>query len=173
MSIIWSLQEGISCCSVFGEMDQAARKINVGKFRAGKVRCLLVTDVAARGIDIPLIDNVVNFDFPPKPKLFVHRCGRAARRGRPGRAVSLVAAEDTPYLLDLHLFLSRPLHTVPAHADGAAAKAQAQGGDASWCAASRLAAQCSIDQRHIYVAGAAWHIPHARAIVMQLLASTR
>lgn len=58
---------------------QAARKINIAKFRAGRAQFLVVTDVAARGIDIPLLDNVVNFDFPPQPKLFVHRVGRAAR----------------------------------------------------------------------------------------------
>ena len=60
---------------------QAARKIHVGKFSAGRAHVMVVTDVAARGIDIPLLDNVVNFDFPPKPKLFVHRVGRAARAG--------------------------------------------------------------------------------------------
>lgn len=58
---------------------QTARKIHVAKFRAQKVHLLVTTDVAARGIDIPLIDNVINLDFPPKPELFVHRVGRAAR----------------------------------------------------------------------------------------------
>jgi ATP-dependent RNA helicase DDX54/DBP10 len=58
---------------------QTARKISVAKFRAKKVGLLITTDVAARGIDIPLIDNVINLDFPPKPELFVHRVGRAAR----------------------------------------------------------------------------------------------
>ena len=54
---------------------QAARQIATAKFRARKAAVLVVTDVAARGLDIPLLDNVVNFDFPAKPKLFVHRAG--------------------------------------------------------------------------------------------------
>jgi ATP-dependent RNA helicase DDX54/DBP10 len=115
-------------------MDQTARKINVGKFRAGKVSFLLVTDVAARGIDIPIIDNVVNFDFTPKPKLFVHRAGRAARAGRSGTAVSFVTVDDYPYLIDLHLFLSRPLQVVPSAGGAPADGGQGQDMD-SWCAA--------------------------------------
>lgn len=66
-----------------GAGAQAARKISIGKFRAGKSNVLVVTDVAARGLDIPLLDNVVHYDFPAKPKLFVHRSGRAARNGTP------------------------------------------------------------------------------------------
>ena len=50
------------------------------EFRKGKVNFLIVTDIAARGIDVPLLNNVVNFHFPQAPKLFVHRCGRAARQ---------------------------------------------------------------------------------------------
>ena len=83
-------REGFQAACVHGTMDQAARKIHIAKFRAGRVRYLIVTDVAARGLDIPLLDNVVNYDFPPKPKLFVHRAGRAARAGRTGAAYSFL-----------------------------------------------------------------------------------
>lgn len=106
-------REGMSVASVHGNMDQSARKINIAKFRAGKADVLVVTDVAARGIDIPLLDNVINYDFPAKPKLFVHRAGRAARAGRTGTAYSFTTRDELPYLIDLHLFLSRPLAPAP------------------------------------------------------------
>ncbi|GAX82476.1 hypothetical protein CEUSTIGMA_g9903.t1 [Chlamydomonas eustigma] len=106
-------QEGIPAACVFGSMDQTARKIHVAKFRAQKVNLLITTDVAARGIDIPLIDNVINLDFPPKPELFVHRVGRAARAGRSGTAYSLLTREELPYLLDLHLYLGRRVQACP------------------------------------------------------------
>ncbi|CAM6101614.1 unnamed protein product [Calypogeia fissa] len=105
--------EGIDLSVVYGAMDQTARTIHLAKFRARKTMLLLVTDVAARGIDIPLIDNVINYDFPPKPKLFVHRVGRAARAGRSGTAFSFVAGDEMPFVLDLHLFLSRPCKPAP------------------------------------------------------------
>ncbi|KAL0391790.1 UNVERIFIED_CONTAM: putative DEAD-box ATP-dependent RNA helicase 29 [Sesamum radiatum] len=115
VEFIYSLfrEDGIVASVCYGDMDQEARKIHVSKFRARKTMLLIVTDVAARGIDIPLLDNVVNFDFPPKPKLFVHRVGRAARAGRTGTAFSFVTTEDMPYLLDLHLFLSKPIKPAP------------------------------------------------------------
>lgn len=94
-------------------MDMTARKTSVGRFRGGKASVLLVTDVAARGIDIPLLDCAVNYDFPPKAKLFVHRVGRVARAGRSGTAYSLVSRDDLPYLVDLHLFLGRKLEPTP------------------------------------------------------------
>lgn len=95
-----------------GSMDQAARTIAVGRFRARRAAVLVVTDVAARGLDLPHLDAVVNFDFPPSPKLFVHRAGRVARAGREGWAHSLVSRDEAPYLLDLHLFLGRPLRAL-------------------------------------------------------------
>ncbi|XP_031259135.1 putative DEAD-box ATP-dependent RNA helicase 29 [Pistacia vera] len=106
-------EEGIEPSVCYGDMDQDARKIHISRFRARKTMLLIVTDVAARGIDIPLLDNVINWDFPPKPKIFVHRVGRAARAGRTGTAFSFVTTEDMPYLLDLHLFLSKPIRAAP------------------------------------------------------------
>jgi len=94
---------------IYGQLDQTARKLNLLRFREGIVKLLIVTDVAARGIDIPLLDNVINYDFPPSSKTFVHRVGRVARAGRRGRAWSMVTFDELPYLLDLQLFLGKKL----------------------------------------------------------------
>lgn len=67
--------EGLECAYIYSALDQTARKINIGKFVHRKAMVLLVTDVAARGIDIPLLDNVINYNFPSKAKLFLHRVG--------------------------------------------------------------------------------------------------
>ncbi|OQS03707.1 ATP-binding Cassette (ABC) Superfamily [Thraustotheca clavata] len=105
----------IDSSCVYGDMDQTSRKINIGKFRAKKTPILIVTDVAARGIDIPLLNNVINYSFPATPKLFVHRVGRAARAGRSGMAFNFVDPDEMPYMVDLHLFLGRRLEdTCPA-----------------------------------------------------------
>eukprot|EP01060_Flectonema_neradi_P031206 TRINITY_DN4673_c1_g1_i3.p1 TRINITY_DN4673_c1_g1~~TRINITY_DN4673_c1_g1_i3.p1 ORF type:complete len:556 (+),score=146.90 TRINITY_DN4673_c1_g1_i3:56-1669(+) len=94
---------------IHGSMDQEARKIELDKFSHKETYLLVVTDVAARGIDIPLLDNVVNFEFPDRPKLFVHRAGRAARAGRSGKCLSIVTKDELPHVFDLHLFLGRQL----------------------------------------------------------------
>ncbi len=64
---------------IYGAMDQEARQAALSSFRRGVTPILVVTDVAARGIDVPLIDVVIHHSFPPSAKLFVHRSGRAAR----------------------------------------------------------------------------------------------
>lgn len=61
------------------------------------------------GLDIPFLDNVINYSFPSKPKSFIHRVGRVARAGRKGRAYSLVAPDESPYMLDLYVYLGRKL----------------------------------------------------------------
>src|SRR3569623_537374 len=71
-----------------------ARKINIGKFRNGTSKVLIVTDVAARGLDIPLLDCVINYDFVDSTKLFVHRVGRVARAGRSGMAYNLISPDE-------------------------------------------------------------------------------
>ncbi|RNF22584.1 putative ATP-dependent RNA helicase [Trypanosoma conorhini] len=99
----------ISCSAVHGQMDQEARRLAVQAFSKRETHVMIVTDVAARGLDLPLLDNVVNFSFTPTPKLFVHRVGRVARAGRYGAAYSLLTFEDFPYYVDLMAFLDRPL----------------------------------------------------------------
>lgn len=133
-------QANISNTFIYSNLDPSARKINAAKFQSGKARVLIVTDVAARGIDIPHLDNVINFNFPAKCKLFVHRvgglrhlgvlsysryldrlltdcnnlfAGRCARAGRTGTAYNIVAPDEYAYLLDLHLFLGTPFTMVP------------------------------------------------------------
>ena len=93
----------------YGSLDQTARKMQVQDFRNGMTSILVVTDVAARGIDIPILANVINYDFPAQPKIFVHRVGRTARAGKKGWSYSLVRESDAPYLLDLQLFLGKRL----------------------------------------------------------------
>lgn len=95
---------------MYSSLDPTARKINTAKFVNKKVSVLTVTDVAARGIDIPSLDYVVNLHFPGKPKLFVHRVGRCARAGRTGTAFSIFSTDDAAHVLDLHLFLNRPFN---------------------------------------------------------------
>ena len=93
--------------TIYGAMDQEARTAHLRNFRKGSTRILIVTDVAARGLDIPLVENVINYHMAPASRLFVHRCGRAARQGRPGVALSLVDPEELPYLVDLHTLMGR------------------------------------------------------------------
>ncbi|EFY98282.1 DEAD-like helicases superfamily protein [Metarhizium robertsii] len=100
---------GFAVSHVYGSLDQTARRNQVEDFRRGRTNILVVTDVAARGIDIPVLANVINYDFPSQPKIFVHRVGRTARAGQRGWSYSLVRDSDAPYLLDLQLFLGRRL----------------------------------------------------------------
>lgn len=98
-----------SCTMIYGSMDQELRHQNLKAFRKGDLSFLIVTDVAARGIDVPLLNNVINFHFPASPKLFVHRCGRAARQGRIGFAFSFIEPDEFAYLMDVHQFLNKSI----------------------------------------------------------------
>ncbi|BGP41107.1 ATP-dependent RNA helicase dbp10 [Rhodotorula kratochvilovae] len=102
-----------SVSPIYGSMDQTARKISLARFRTGQTQILVVTDLAARGIDVPGVENVINYDFPNGTRAFVHRVGRTARAGRTGWAFTLVTPAEMPYLLDLELFLTRPLTLCP------------------------------------------------------------
>jgi ATP-dependent RNA helicase DDX54/DBP10 len=92
---------------IYGSLDQVARQQQLRHFRDGKSELLVVTDVAARGLDIPAMGHVINYDFPAGVRVFVHRVGRTARAGQKGHAWSLVTRDDQPYLHDLETFLER------------------------------------------------------------------
>lgn len=92
---------------IYGSLDQLARQQQLKQFRAAETDLLVVTDVAARGIDIPSIPHVINFDFPTGVRVFVHRVGRTARAGQHGHAWTLVTRDDLPYMRDLENFLER------------------------------------------------------------------
>ncbi|KAF8906512.1 DEAD-domain-containing protein [Gymnopilus junonius] len=100
---------GYAVSHIYGSLDQMARTLQMDRFRKGLTSILVVTDVAARGIDIPVLENVINYDFPQGARVFVHRVGRTARAGRQGWAWSFITASELPYLLDLQLFLGRPI----------------------------------------------------------------
>jgi len=91
---------GYAVSYVYGSLDQTARMMNVESFRQGLTNILVVTDVAGRGIDLPILSNVINYDFPSQPKVFIHRVGRTARAGRKGWSYNIVRDVDVPYMLD-------------------------------------------------------------------------
>jgi ATP-dependent RNA helicase DeaD len=85
---------GYSADAIHGDLSQAARDKVMAKFRAGKLRILIATDVAARGLDIEDITHVVNYDIPENPEDYVHRIGRTARAGKTGKAITFVSKEE-------------------------------------------------------------------------------
>jgi len=107
----------ITATYIYSNLDPSARKINVAKFTKKLTNVMVVTDVAARGIDIPLLDNVINYHFPAKSKLFVHRVGRVARAGREGTAYTFVGLDEIPYFIDLQLFLGGSTDPIPLNPD--------------------------------------------------------
>ena len=104
-------EANLKCSYLYSSLDHTARKIQTALFFKKQTSYLLVTDIAARGIDIPWLDNVINFDLPT-PKIFLHRVGRVARAGRVGNAYSFICKEELAYLFDLTLFFGYPLKSV-------------------------------------------------------------
>lgn len=85
---------GFGAVPIHGQMSQPKRLGALNKFKAGERSILVATDVAARGLDIPSVDVVLNYDVPANSKDYIHRVGRTARAGRSGRAVTLVTQYD-------------------------------------------------------------------------------
>jgi ATP-dependent RNA helicase RhlE len=102
-------QDGIESDAIHGNKSQGARAKALRDFKAGKVRVLVATDIAARGLDIEKLPHVVNFELPHVPEDYVHRIGRTARAGQDGTAVSLVCIDEQKLLKDIEKLLKREL----------------------------------------------------------------
>ncbi|WP_225035446.1 DEAD/DEAH box helicase [Winogradskyella sp. SM1960] len=92
------ISAGITAAAIHGNKSQGARTKALAGFKNGTVRVLVATDIAARGLDIPLLPHVVNFELPNISEDYVHRIGRTGRAGAEGQAISLVSADETAYL---------------------------------------------------------------------------
>ena len=102
-------KDSISAAAIHGNKSQAARTKALASFKDGSVRVLVATDIAARGIDIDQLPQVVNFELPNVPEDYVHRIGRTGRAGATGSALSLVDDEEMSYLRDIEKLIKRSI----------------------------------------------------------------
>jgi len=104
--------DGINAAAIHGNKSQGARTRALADFKANKVRVLVATDIAARGLDIDRLPHVVNYELPHVPEDYVHRIGRTARAGLDGHAISLVCVDEEKLLRDIERLLKRDIEKV-------------------------------------------------------------
>jgi ATP-dependent RNA helicase RhlE len=108
-------KERIQAEAIHGNKSQNARQRALSNFKAKKTRCLIATDIAARGLDIDELSHVINFDIPNIPETYVHRIGRTGRAGLSGIAISFCDAEEKAYLRDINKLISKKIPAVDDH----------------------------------------------------------
>ncbi|MEO8852739.1 MAG: DEAD/DEAH box helicase [Ginsengibacter sp.] len=105
----------IKADSIHGNKTQAARQKALSNFKEGKIRVLVATDIAARGIDVDDLSHVINFELPNVPETYVHRIGRTGRAGNFGSALSFCDMEERAYLRDIHKLIDQTIPVVKDH----------------------------------------------------------
>ena len=103
------IKDGIEAAAIHGNKSQGARTKALSQFKDGSMRVLVATDIAARGLDIDQLPQVVNFELPNVPEDYVHRIGRTGRAGSSGAAVSLVDREELKFLKDIEKLIKREI----------------------------------------------------------------
>ena len=102
-------QHGFNASPIHGDLDQSVRTRTLDGFRDGTVHLLIASDVAARGLDIPAVSHVFNFDVPSHPEDYVHRIGRTGRAGRQGKAYTIATPNDDKYLAAIEHLVKQPI----------------------------------------------------------------
>jgi ATP-dependent RNA helicase RhlE len=105
-------ERGIQAAAIHGNKSQSARTKALAGFKAGQIRVLVATDIAARGIDIDQLPHVVNYELPNVAEDYVHRIGRTGRAGMSGEAISLVCVDEHKLLRDIERFIKSPIPKV-------------------------------------------------------------
>ncbi len=105
-------QHGLNASPIHGDLDQSVRTRTLDGFRDGSVKFLVASDVAARGLDIPAVSHIFNFDVPSHPEDYVHRIGRTGRAGRTGKAFTLAVPSDDKYLAAIESLVKMPIPRV-------------------------------------------------------------
>jgi ATP-dependent RNA helicase RhlE len=113
---------GFSADAIHGDKSQNARQYALREFRAGRTRVLAATDVAARGIDVPSITHVINYDLPDEPESYVHRIGRTGRAGAGGVAITFYDRQERRNLREIEKLVGKPLAPDSGDLFGAAAR---------------------------------------------------
>ena len=109
-------QAGITASAIHGNKSQSARTAALAGFKAGRVRVLVATDIAARGIDVDGITHVINYHMPIEPETYVHRIGRTARAGAEGDAISYCSPDERDALRDIERLIRQPIPVDTQHA---------------------------------------------------------
>jgi ATP-dependent RNA helicase RhlE len=102
----------IKCETIHGDKEQVDRLQVMKRFKGGDFKILIATDVSARGIDIPNVDFVVNYDLPEKPENYVHRVGRTGRADKKGIAVSFCSNDERPLLEEIEDYIGKPVEVM-------------------------------------------------------------
>src|SRR5215216_4147783 len=103
------VSHGFNAIALHGDMDQSARTAALDQFRRGEVKLLVASDVAARGLDIPAVSHVFNFDVPHHPDDYVHRIGRTGRAGKTGTAYTIVGPGDGRAVAEIEKLIGQPI----------------------------------------------------------------
>jgi ATP-dependent RNA helicase RhlE len=103
------IKSGISAAAIHGNKSQGARTKALRNFKDNSIKILVATDIAARGLDIPLLPHVINYELPNVPEDYVHRIGRTGRAGAAGEAISLVCSEESEYQSEIEKLLKEKL----------------------------------------------------------------
>ena len=109
------VKEGISAAAIHGNKSQTARQQALADFKAGRIRCLVATDIAARGLDIEELSHVFNYNLPEVPETYVHRIGRTGRAGRGGEAIAFCDFAEQPLLREIEKLTRRSIPKVEDH----------------------------------------------------------